>query len=276
MINPLLRVTLKGFLWYQGESNGEYNRDLYNCTFPSMIQDWRQKFSSAGTKQDAPFGFVQLAPSRPDELSLGFPVIRWHQTADMGVVPNPKMLNVFMASPLDTYDALPANASIDAYPGGIHPRYKQIVGERLAYAGLNVAYGLEEYPASGPYPQTLHLSKNLTFGADKDLKTVSLTFDSDLQYLEDAEVSGFHFCPESTDKCDEGSNGDKWIDISKDKVDQIDNRTIRVDLSSFDTILGGSIAYIWRETPVKDLYMLPIYSDDQFRMPTPPFKFDLV
>ena len=146
-----------------------------------------------------------MCSSDLDEQSLGFPVIRWHQTADMGVVPNPKRPNVFMASPLDTYDALPANASIDAYPGGIHPRYKQIVGERLAYAGLNVAYGLEEYPTSGPYPQTLQLSKNLTFGADKDLKTVSLTFDSDLQYLEDAEVSGFHFCPESTDKCDEGN-----------------------------------------------------------------------
>jgi sialate O-acetylesterase len=26
MINPLKRVQLKGFLWYQGESNGGYNR----------------------------------------------------------------------------------------------------------------------------------------------------------------------------------------------------------------------------------------------------------
>jgi hypothetical protein len=65
------------------------------------------------------------------------------------------------------------------------------------------------------------------------------------------------------------------MDIAKDRVSQVDKRTIRVDLSEFETVLGGSIAYIWRETPVKELYMLPIYSDDQFRMPSPPFKFDL-
>ncbi len=29
MINPILRVSFKGFLWYQGESNSYYNRDLY-------------------------------------------------------------------------------------------------------------------------------------------------------------------------------------------------------------------------------------------------------
>jgi len=263
MINPLLRVAVKGFLWYQGEANGNYNRDLYNCTFPAMIEDWRQKFSPAGTSIDAPFGFVQLASWRPDTLDLGFPVIRWHLTADIGIVPNQRMPNVFMSSPLDTYDPQ------EGYPGGIHPRYKQIVAERLANAGLNVAYGLQDYPKFGPFPEAL------TQEAGDDFKTVTLAFDSDLQYLEDAEISGFHFCAESTDKCDEGSSGDKWMDIAKDRVSQVDKRTIRVDLSEFETVLGGSIAYIWRETPVKELYMLPIYSDDQFRMPTPPFKFDL-
>jgi len=263
MINPLLRVAVKGFLWYQGEANGGYNRDLYNCTFPTMIEDWRQKFSAAGTSEDAPFGFVQLASWRPDTLDLGFPVIRWHLTADIGIVPNQRMPNVFMASPLDTYDPQ------EGYPGGIHPRYKQIVAERLANAGLNVAYGLQEFPTFGPFPEAL------TQEAGDDFKIVTLAFDSDLQYLEEAEISGFHFCAESTDKCDEGSSGDKWIDIAKERVNQVDKRTIRVDLSDFDTVLGGSIAYIWRETPVKELYMLPIYSDDQFRMPTPPFKFNL-
>jgi hypothetical protein len=44
MIGPLTRVALKGFLWYQGESNSGItsNRDLYNCTFPAMIDAWRQ------------------------------------------------------------------------------------------------------------------------------------------------------------------------------------------------------------------------------------------
>ena len=65
------------------------------------------------------------------------------------------------------------------------------------------------------------------------------------------------------------------MEVSKEKVQQVDSRTVTVDLSDFGMVLGGSISYIWRESPVKALYMLPIYSDDQFRMPTPSFKFDL-
>ncbi len=72
-----------------------------------------------------------------------------------------------------------------------------------------------------------------------------------------------------------GSAVSQWMEVSKEKVQQVDSRTVTVDLSDFGNVLGGSISYIWRESPVKALYMLPIYSDDQFRMPTPPFKFDL-
>ena len=55
----------------------------------------------------------QLAPNRGDPtLSIGFPDIRWHQTADVGYVPNPKMPNVFMSVAID----LPDNNSTDPDP----------------------------------------------------------------------------------------------------------------------------------------------------------------
>ena len=123
----------------------------------------------------APFGFVQLSTWRPDTLALGFPVIRWHQTADIGVVPNFLMQNVFMSSPLDTFDPK------DGYPGNIHPRYKQIAALRLAYAGLNVAYDDKSYPAGGPFPEVI----------SRDGAFVMITFDADIEYLEEAEISGF-------------------------------------------------------------------------------------
>jgi sialate O-acetylesterase len=106
---------------------------------------------------------VQLATFRPDTLDNGFSVIRslrdlhrakpsrWHQTADVGYVPNDRLVKVFMASPLDTYD------NKEGYPGGLHPRNKQIVGQRLAMAGLNVAYGEESYRPYGPVPTTVEL-----------------------------------------------------------------------------------------------------------------------
>ena len=42
MIHPLLRMSIKGAIWYQGEANTGHNRELYDCTFPSMIRNWRQ------------------------------------------------------------------------------------------------------------------------------------------------------------------------------------------------------------------------------------------
>ena len=46
-----------------GEANQNKNSDLYNCTFPGMIDDWRKVFheGSAGeTEILFPFGFVQV------------------------------------------------------------------------------------------------------------------------------------------------------------------------------------------------------------------------
>ncbi|KAH9504411.1 hypothetical protein Btru_063547 [Bulinus truncatus] len=135
MIHPLLGMTLYGAIWYQGESDAWGVRmGQYNCTFPTMIKDWRKnfnKFSNGQTSDSFPFGFVQLAPYKPDGPTTGFSDIRWHQTADRGYVPNPDMVNVFMAVAIDLPD-------FDHDP--IHPRYKREVGHRLRISGMAVAY----------------------------------------------------------------------------------------------------------------------------------------
>jgi sialate O-acetylesterase len=47
----------------------------------------------------------QLAAWEPDMTKVvGFPDIRWHQTADYGYVPNNRMTNVFMAVAMDLPD----------------------------------------------------------------------------------------------------------------------------------------------------------------------------
>ena len=69
MVLPLTRAALTGFLWYQGEANRVNNRDDYACTFPGMIDAWREAFSAtSATPSDAAFGFVQLASWRPESL----------------------------------------------------------------------------------------------------------------------------------------------------------------------------------------------------------------
>ena len=200
MMNPLKRNAVKGFLWYQGEANEGYNRDLYNCTFPAMIESWRQEFSQhSATSKTAPFGFVQLASWRPESLAAGVPVIRWHQTADVGVVPNDIMENVFMSSPLDTYD------SKEGYPGGIHPRYKQIVAERLAVAGMSVAYQYQApYAPYGPVPSTSVF--------DQQKMTHVIYYDSPFTYT-NTEISGFYACTNNAQECDQGGQVDTWQEI---------------------------------------------------------------
>ena len=261
MINPLARVAVKGFLWYQGEANRQWNRDLYNCTFPALVDAWRELFSSnSNTAPDAPFGFVQLAPWRPDTLDAGFPVIRWHLTADYGYVPNERLQNVFMASPLDTYD------DREGFPGGIHPGFKQIVGERLAVAGMFVAYGnnLEAgpYRPYGPLPAVVDI--------DSAEQVVTVTYGDDIVY-DNTEISGFYLCHDDPESCDSTDTLESWLEIGRDAVTLVDSKTLNISIpfpsDSF------SLAYAWRETPAKRYLGLPVYGDQQhFSLPSPPWK----
>lgn len=50
MINPLRKLSFKGVLWYQGESNTG-RPDKYEALLTSMIQDWRDKLEN----KDLPF-----------------------------------------------------------------------------------------------------------------------------------------------------------------------------------------------------------------------------
>ncbi|GAC1310016.1 MAG: hypothetical protein NVSMB24_26520 [Mucilaginibacter sp.] len=56
MINPILPYTIKGVIWYQGESNAD-RATQYRRLFPLLINDWRQKWNEG----NFPFYFVQIA-----------------------------------------------------------------------------------------------------------------------------------------------------------------------------------------------------------------------
>ena len=56
MIAPLLPYTIRGAIWYQGESNTD-RAWQYRVAFPLMIQDWRAQWKQG----EFPFYFCQLA-----------------------------------------------------------------------------------------------------------------------------------------------------------------------------------------------------------------------
>ena len=56
MVAPITNMTIKGVIWYQGESNAG-SAYLYRDLFPEMIKNWRCDFNNF----DMPFYFVQIA-----------------------------------------------------------------------------------------------------------------------------------------------------------------------------------------------------------------------
>lgn len=148
MIHPLVPYAIKGVIWYQGESNAVRAQD-YTHVFTNMIDSWRKEWNEG----DFPFYFVQIAPQYKQP-----PYIREAQLNTWKTVKNTGMAVI-----TDVGD------SID-----IHPRNKQIPGERLAKWALAKDYG-KDISYSGPLYQSLKTDGDkvlLTFShADKGLKS---------------------------------------------------------------------------------------------------------
>lgn len=245
MIHPLHNVTLKGVIWYQGESNKDFYRDVYNCTFPALIEDWRETFhhgSQGQTDRYFPFGFVQLSSYLCDATSDNeFPEIRWHQTADVGYVPNQRMPNTFMAVTMDLGDR---NSPFDS----IHPRDKQTVAYRLHLGARAVAYG-EKLMFQGPMPEKIQL---LT---EKGL--VNLTYSQQIQVkMKDKKIFTVSCCDDH--QC-------KWLPAP---MDTFSTQALTLDISScYGTLVA--LRYAWTTWPC-EYKQCPLYHPTS-NLPAPPF-----
>ncbi|MFK7847684.1 MAG: sialate O-acetylesterase [Rhodothermales bacterium] len=135
MIHPLLPFPVKGFLWYQGESNNATLEDVNNhgSQFQTLIQGWR----TAWGQGDLPFIWVQLpnfgsVPGPVPSQSHLWPLFRASQDSAL-VLPN-------------TGQAI----TIDVGSGtDLHPPDKEPVGYRLSLIARKMAYG-EDIIYSGP------------------------------------------------------------------------------------------------------------------------------
>lgn len=127
---PLINFAIKGFLWYQGESNRK-NADLYAKLMPAFVSDLRARWNIG----EFPFYFVQIAPYKYDGVdSTSAARLREVQTQNMADIPNSGMV-----STLDV-----GNVNF------IHPVDKETVGERLALWALGATYGLKGFEYATP------------------------------------------------------------------------------------------------------------------------------
>ncbi len=141
MVSPILPLSIKGAIWYQGEHNAGRAYE-YRKLFPNMIQDWRTHFGQG----DFPFLFVQLAnfkkaESQPIESD-------WAELREAQSMTLKNSLNTGMAVIIDIGDA-----------EDIHPKNKQDVGRRLAMAALKQVYGKEV--STSPQFEAIKINKNV-------------------------------------------------------------------------------------------------------------------
>ena len=124
MISPIVPYSIKGVVWYQGESNA--NRAWqYRTLFPLLISNWREEWGQG----DFPFYFVQLPnfmARKPNPGNSAWAELREAQhraTAER---------NVAEVVAIDLGDAL-----------DFHPKNKRAIGERLANTALANSYGFD-------------------------------------------------------------------------------------------------------------------------------------
>ncbi|MBU0711671.1 sialate O-acetylesterase [bacterium] len=120
MVAPVSTFSIRGVLWYQGESNvGDGMQYYYKMN--ALITGWRQLWKQG----DFPFYFVQIAPYR--DYAEGELAKLWEAQR--------KTLEISNTGMAKTEDIGDWNE--------IHPKNKLDVGERLAKIALKQAYGIK-------------------------------------------------------------------------------------------------------------------------------------
>jgi sialate O-acetylesterase len=132
MIAPYINYAVKGFLWYQGESNAG-NPDAYAKLLPAIIKDWRNHWQMG----DLTFLIAQL----PNFMDVNYSPEESNWA---------KMRDIQLETALNTPNAgIGINIDLGEW-NDIHPGNKKPVGERLALQAMKITYGEKDIVNSGP------------------------------------------------------------------------------------------------------------------------------
>jgi sialate O-acetylesterase len=153
MIHPFLEMTIKGILWYQGESN--YDRaNSYKHLFSTLVKGWREKWKLNDTIpffycQIAPYDYSLVTPKGKEVINSAY--LREAQLKAEKIIPNSGMAVLMDAGQKDC----------------IHPSKKQVAGERLALLALTKTYAVKGIVAESPVYKSIEIHND----------TVQISFD---------------------------------------------------------------------------------------------------
>ncbi len=145
MLSPLIGLTIKGVIWYQGEDN--WNRaHTYADMFSTLITGWRELWNQG----DFPFYYCQIAPydyaiiTEKGKEIINSAYLREAQSKVEHMVPNTGMAVLMDAG----------------FKEGIHPYDKRTPGERLAMLALNKAYHIDGISGDSPYYKSIEIQND--------------------------------------------------------------------------------------------------------------------
>lgn len=175
MIHPFQDYALKGFLWYQGESN-RGNAKFYKKYMETLISSWREQWQN----KKLPFYFVQIAPYDYNKRynsrqSFGANLIREAQTFSAKEIPNTGLVVTTDVGQCDE----------------IHPPEKNTIALRLANWALANDYNFKNSTHRSPEYKSIKIKKNKAiicfdfYGKKKTNKTFDTT-----KKLENFEIAG--------------------------------------------------------------------------------------
>jgi len=150
MLTPVIPYSIKGVLWFQGESNVNYAGEYFKL-FGSMIQSWRARWI---TNKDFPFYFVQIAPFKYNDMDAAAQL----REAQYQVMQ--KIHNTGMAVTIDLGDMK-----------NQHFTHKKEVGDRLALIALAKDYGFKNTIYKGPECLNVYADKEKVIVEFKSLQS---------------------------------------------------------------------------------------------------------
>lgn len=166
MIKPLVNYTVKGFIWYQGESNvGRH--DVYARRLGNMVNLWRKDWNLG----ELPFYYVEIAPFQYGEGDKAA-FLREAQFKAQEIIGNSGMIST--------------NDLVEDYEAtNIHPRNKTDVGKRLAFLALAQTYGMKGIASHGPEYKSMEVKDGKIY--------LSFNYASE-GFNRGAGINGFEIC----------------------------------------------------------------------------------
>lgn len=136
MLKPVMGYTVRGFLWYQGESNVERGAATYAQRFTDMVELWRKGWEQPGDM--LPFYTVEIAP-------------HWYRNERGTLAAEFRTIQQNLGKTVPNSGCICTNDLMEDFEvQNVHGSNKRPVGQRLAYMAAVRTYGFTGVACDAP------------------------------------------------------------------------------------------------------------------------------